>query len=298
MAISYVLAVLAAVANATSNVLLRRAAREEPSSLQFNLRLLRELAGRKVWLAGIGVTIVSYLIQAAALGTGRLAVVQPLIILELPMTLIGSTWTLGARLGRLEWISTAVMTAGLAGLILFLSPAAGHPSSVPGWEWAVGSGGTAAAILALALAGRRMESPGGRAALLGGSAGLGFGLAAAFTKGMTGQFQSGGIVGAISAWQLYASVVAGLTAMWLLQNAYNAGRLEAAQPGITLLDPLAAILWGMFIFREQAQGGVSLILAAVSGIVMAGGAVALSQSAQLQGESGEIEEEAPQRQKQ
>jgi hypothetical protein len=110
------------------------------------------------------------------------------------------------------------------------------------------------------------------------------------TKGMTNEFAASGVIGALTAWQLYASVVTGAASMWLLQNAYNAGRLEAAQPGVTLLDPFVAIVWGLLVFDEQARGGVFVVLAVVSGLVMAAGAVALSRSPQLQGESGGDEE--------
>ena len=36
-----------------------------------------------------------------------------------------------------------------------------------------------------------------------------------------------------------------LAAVQLLENAYHAGPLSAAQPGITLADPLAATTWGV-----------------------------------------------------
>ena len=292
MPVSYVLAVFAAVANATSNVLVRKAAREEPTSLQFNLHLLVDLARRRVWLTGFGITICAYLLQAAALGTGQLAVVEPLIVLELPMTLIGAGWLLGARLGRREWLSIAGMTAGLAGLIAFLYPTGGQVGGVPTWVWAVGVGTNAAAVAVLFLAGRRTGSPARRAVYLGAAAGLGFGLTAALTKGMTGRFATGGVAGAVGSWQLYASFASGAAAMWLLQNAYSAGRLAAAQPGVTLLDPFAAIGWGVLIFGEQTRGGAFTALAGISAVLMAVCAVALSRSPQLEGARAQREEGA------
>jgi drug/metabolite transporter (DMT)-like permease len=286
MAVSFVCAVLAAVANATSNVLTRAAARREPPGLQFDIRLLLDLLRRRVWLIGVGVTIAAYLLQAAALGTGELAVVQPLVVLELPMTLLGAGWVLGARLGRREWIGMAVMTAGLAGLIAFLYPSGGNPGSVPLWVWMFGVGGNAAALAVLYWVGRHTCSPARRAACLGAAAGLGFGLTAALTKGMTQQFASAGVSGALTAWQFYASMVTGGGSMWLVQNAYSAGRLATAQPGVTLLDPFAAILWGVLAFGERTRTGVFLVLAVAAAAAMAAGAVALARSPQLQGQAG------------
>jgi hypothetical protein len=74
--ISYVLAFLAALVNATGNVLNRRAARDEPSTVQFRLRLFTDLIRRPAWLAAVGLMIVSFALASAALGTGQLASVQ------------------------------------------------------------------------------------------------------------------------------------------------------------------------------------------------------------------------------
>ena len=41
----------------------------------------------------------------------------------------------------------------------------------------------------------------------------------------------------------------------LLENAYHAGPLAAAQPGITLADPLVATTWGGFVFGEHVPTG-------------------------------------------
>lgn len=91
--ISYLAALLAAVTNATSNALNRKAAREAPGRDQFRLRLISGLLHCKAWLAAISLVFLSFVLSAVALGTGQLAAVQLLIILELPMTLI-----IGARI--------------------------------------------------------------------------------------------------------------------------------------------------------------------------------------------------------
>jgi hypothetical protein len=73
-----------------------------------------------------------------------------------------------------------------------------------------------------------------------------------------------------SSWQLYACAVTGILSTWLLENAYQAGPLTAAQPGITLMDPLAATTWGVAVFGEQIRGGWALGLAAAVAAVAAG----------------------------
>ena len=67
--------------------------------------------------------------------------------------------------------------------------------------------------------------------------------------------------------------------MFLVQSALNAGRLIAAQPGLTLPDPIISILWGVLAFREQVRGGLfPLLFAALSTVLMAGAVFALARS--------------------
>jgi hypothetical protein len=85
-----------------------------------------------------------------------------------------------------------------------------------------------------------------------------------------------------SSWQLYACAVTGILSTWLLENAYQAGPLTAAQPGIALMDPLAATTWGVAVFGEQIRSGWALGLAAVAVAAVAAGAFFLVRSPRLQ----------------
>lgn len=106
---------------------------------------------------------------------------------------------------------------------------------------------------------------------------------------MTEQFSSSGITGALTSWQLYGAAAAGLLAFWLDQNAMNAGRLAAAQPGITLGDPFVSIAWGVTVFGETTRGGGWLVAAAVCGAAMSVAAVVLARSPATTGESARTE---------
>jgi drug/metabolite transporter (DMT)-like permease len=138
--------------------------------------------------------------------------------------------------------------------------------------------------------GSRAQSPGRRAGVLGTGAGISFGLAAALTKGMTQQYASGGLAGVLTAWQLYAAAVAGLLAFWMDQNAVNAGRLAAAQPGITLADPCVSIAWGVVVFGEVTRGGLWLAAATACAVLMAAAVIVLARSPATTGEQAAHEE--------
>jgi drug/metabolite transporter (DMT)-like permease len=267
-------------------VLNRKATREEPEEAEFRPRLILDLLRRRVWLAAAAIMLLSFVLGAAALGTGQLATVQILIILELPMTLIGAAKFLGSRLGIREWAAIAGMTGGVIGLLVCLDPRSGPVLPITAAEWIAGSAATAGPAVFFVVMARRTRSPAGRAALLGLATGLGYGLAAAYTKGMTRQFAADGIFGVLASWELYAAAGAGIWATWLLQNAYHAGRLAAAQPGITFLDPAAATAWGIAVFGEQVRGGAVLVLAAVPAIALVASVLMLSRSPALRASAG------------
>jgi drug/metabolite transporter (DMT)-like permease len=284
--LTYGLAVLAACANAVSSVLQRKANREVPQGQNLSLRLIKSLLHEPVWFGGILAIIAGFLLQAAALGTGELSVVEPILIVELPVTLLLASRVFGSSMHRREWGTALAMTAGLAGLLFFLSPSAGRTTSVPWYAWVTGAGINLAFIGGMVAWGRRSPAERGeeghfggsrRAAALGVAAGAAFGLTAALMKGMTNTF-SEGMRALLTSWPLYAMIAAGALGMFLTQSAMNAGRLLAAQPGLTLSDPIVSILWGILVFGERVRGGWFIALAVISGVVMAAAVLMLARS--------------------
>jgi drug/metabolite transporter (DMT)-like permease len=248
-----VLVLFAAVVNACSTVLQRRAARDEPDHIAFSVGMLFDLVRRPSWVGGILCMIVGFLLQAAALTVGRIAVVQPLLSAELPLTLLLAAWAFGHGLPRREWVAIGAMAIGLAALVYCLSPSGGDVFGAPTLRWLVALMIGLAAVFGLTLAGRtRHGQP--RAAALGVATGTLFGIVAALVAGV-GAAWVGGVPGLLTAWQTYAVIVLGPTSFFLLQSALQAGSLDASQPGFTLMNPLVGVLWGVFVFGEHPRGG-------------------------------------------
>jgi drug/metabolite transporter (DMT)-like permease len=275
--VAIVLAILAAGANASASVLQRKAARTEPDSRSFSIGLLWDLAHRPVWIAGILTVLVGFLLQAAALGSGSIVLVQPLLVLELPFTLLIASRVLGGRVKPREWAAIICMAGGVALLLGGLAPHGGNPNTVGPALWGIGLAVTAAVIAAFIGASVR-RPPTVRAALLGIATGTAFGLTAVMVKAVTGAFAAGGLAGVFTSWQTYFVLVAGPSGFFLLQNALQAGRLVASQPGMTLMNPATAVIWGIAILGSQVHSGKLLILAAVGAVLLVGGTVLLSSS--------------------
>jgi drug/metabolite transporter (DMT)-like permease len=136
--LSFVLAVLAALGNAAASVLQRKADRDEPEGKATSLTLLWHLVHRRVWLGGIAALVVAFLLQAAALATGAIAVVQPILVLELAFTLMLASMVFHSRLHAREWLAIAGMSIGLAGMLYALQPGGGDPHRASIGRWAIG----------------------------------------------------------------------------------------------------------------------------------------------------------------
>jgi hypothetical protein len=267
--LSYVLAVLAACANATSSVLQRKANRDVPRKENLSWRLIRSLLHQPVWFAGILAICIGFLLQATALGFGQLATVEPILVLEL--TLILAARIFGPGMHLREWGSAVVMTISLGALLFLLSPSADGTATCT-VRLVIGIVVNLALVGALVMLGRRQSAQGSgyeyRAAALGVAAGSTFGLTAALMKGMTRTF-SQGLVTLFTSWEIYGVVAAGLLGMFLVQSALNAGSLIAAQPGLTLADPVISVLWGVFAFHENVRGGLYIVPEVISAAIRA-----------------------------
>lgn len=273
--LSTIVAALAAIANAGSSVLQRKGAMNEPPDRRRGLRVVVDQLHHPVWFGGFGLLILGFLMQATALSMGSLALVQPILAGELPVTLVLAAHVFGVRLGRREWIGAVAMAGGLALVVGAASPSEGSANaSLAGWV--LGCGGVAVVLALVAVAGWRSATV-ARAALLGVTAGGLFGLSAAFMRTATHRAQSGPAE-LFGSWQLYAMALAGLAALVVLQQAYAAGPLAASQPGVTITDPVIAVVLGVGVFSVHVRTGWYLALELLGALAVAGGAMELSRS--------------------
>lgn len=272
--IAVVLAVCAAVSNAVATVLQRRAARDAPSDERLRLALIVDLIQQPAWLGGIAALIAGFGFQAAALSQGELALVQPILAVELPLTLFVAGRVFHRSVGRRARIGAAMMAAGLAALLLGLAPRSGTTqASLVRWVLAIVA--VAAMTAVLVVFGRVGGSIG--ACLLGAAAGLDFGLTAALMKAATDRLPEG-LAAVFGSWQLYAMVAVGILSLFLLQNALQSGTLVAAQPAVTCADPVAGVLLGVFLFHEPVRLGGWLTLELFGVAAVLAGSIELARS--------------------
>ncbi|MGQ4730620.1 MULTISPECIES: DMT family transporter [Streptomyces] len=274
--ISVLFAVLTALSNGSASVLQRRAAMEVPDSEAMRLSLMTRLVRQKVWLAGIGLVIVAAVCQAIALATGPIAVVQPIFVIELPLTLLVAGLVMRVRADAAVWSGVAAVTAGLALGMAAAAPVEGR-DTVEDFAWIPALLVTGVFEAGLIVAALRTRGN-ARAALLGLAAACGYALTAALMKDAMANLDDGGVVALLASWQLYATAAAGVGALFLLQNALQAGSLVAVQPMLTLGDALISILYGVTLFDEELRTGWWLVPELVALALIAAGCVRLART--------------------
>ena len=287
------LAIAASLCTATASVCQRKGASSNETAA-FDVWLVFRLARQPVWLLGVASMILGFVFQLIALHFGALALVQPILALEL-LFVFGYLAVAGAKRGirvkRRDWLAAAAMSAGI-GMFLWLASPSGGRLHAPGSLWLLSGLVTFGVVLAaLAVAFGPGNGPGTsrsrRAAVLGAATGISWGFVAAVIKELSSHLGDG--IGAIfSSWSPYVLVAVGAATMLLASHALAAGPLAASQPGFTVLDPLSASLLGVFLFGEHIRTGPGdLVGEALALAIIFAGASALSHSCLVLGEDGD-----------
>jgi hypothetical protein len=212
--------------------------------------------------------IVAAVAQAAALATGPIALVQPIFIIELPVTLVLAALANHNRaaLRQLPWTAITLTTASLgAGLAIAQPSGAIDTAQNTSWVLVLVATAIFEAVLIIMATGTKGEP---RAALLGLAAACGYALTAALMKNAMADLGAGAVE-FFTSWHIYATAAAGVGSLFLLQNALQAGSLVASQPMLTVGDALISISYGVTLYSEVLRDGWWLVpeIAALAAII-------------------------------
>jgi drug/metabolite transporter (DMT)-like permease len=269
------LALVAAFLFALGLVLQEKAASAQPPDA-VGVGFLARLARQPVWLLGLIMQGLGFVAQATALGIGRMIVVQPLLVASIVFALpLG--WLLERRpIRRLEVIGAALVTGGLAALLVVNQPSEGKDdASLRSWA-VLGGAALAVAVLLFVLA--RGRDPAVRAGLLGTAGGILFGLSAALTKATVSLFDDG-IDAVLWDWHVYAFVLVSAAAFWLEQAALQTGELAVAVATTMAFDPLSSLAFGIVLFDESPNASaLGYVLSTLALAVTLAGLVILARA--------------------
>jgi drug/metabolite transporter (DMT)-like permease len=282
VSLDYVSTLLAALLIGTGFVLQQHAAAMEPDSRFLSIRLITDLLRKPRWLAGIGCMVGGQVLAAWSIGHLELSFVEPLLTTNLIFALLLAVPLSGQSFRPREIIGAVILClgVGLLSASRSVTPIGLSFGSVSDW-WVA----AVIAVIAFILvrAGHR-RSGRLRAALTGTAAGLIFGIQDALTRQTLEALQGNSWTVLFSTWSAYALLGAGAVGIWLMQNAFSAGPLQASLPAISAGEPLVGILLGVIVFGDRINVSPGLlaiqaagITAMVVGVILVASAPALSQ---------------------
>lgn len=215
------------------------------------------------YLVGIGLDVIGFLLQVAALRLVPIYVVAAALAASIAVTGVVAAWVLSARLSPVEWCAVGVVCASLVALAVAAGP--GHFRHAPaGLGWAL-LGVVAAVLIAGFAAGRLPDRA--RALALGLGAGTGFGVVEVGVRLIdvidptTRSFYTNPA--------LYAAAAGGAAGFLLLTSALRRGSVTTAVAGMVVGETLAPAFVGVAWLGDTARDGLG-------GLVIAGFAVAVA----------------------
>jgi len=269
-----VLGILAAVAaSALFNlavVVQASEARAVPQRYALRLSLLGRLIRRKRWLGGVGLQVVAWPLQTAALLLAPLTVVQPADAAGLVLLLVFGSKMLGDPVGTREKFAVAAIVVGVTGLA-FVAPdrSTHHVSGV--WIPLALLGAVAVAPVVLRRGGQ----------LVVFSAGCAFAATAFATKLIADSLADQDW----AALAIYGAFTAGVAVIGSIDemSALQVRPASQVAPIIFVAELVAPILLAMGLAGEAPSGaGETIVLVASLGLVTAA-VVALGQSKAVSG---------------
>ncbi|HJQ02843.1 MAG TPA: DMT family transporter [Jatrophihabitans sp.] len=232
---------------------------------------LAGLARNPRWLLATVGDLAGVALQLLALDNGPVVLVQPLLVLSLPVAVL-----LRSAFGvpRPSWLDLANCLALMAALALFLAllgePHRGRIIGVQAAGWtsltALALGG--AAILAV-----RHRPPVPRAVVFGVVAGCWFGVVSVLIEAVSRVFDRHGVGGfahPAGLVPLVALVVLALGGYLLVQIGFQLGPLGASFPPNLILDPVVAVVLGALLLGEHVPVGPIQLAGYLVALLLAG----------------------------
>nr|WP_232001089.1 DMT family transporter [Mycobacterium sp. 1165178.9] len=216
------------------------------------------------YLVGVGLDVVGFALQVAALRLVPIYVVAAALAASIAVTGVVAAWVLSARLSSAEWTAVGVVCVSLVVLALAAGP--GHFRHAPaGLGWAL-LGVVAAMFIAGAAAGRLPDRA--RALALGLGAGTGFGVVEVAVR----------LIEAIDPTKrafytnpaLYAAAAGGAAGFLLLTSALHRGSVTTAVAGMVVGETLAPAFVGVVWLGDTAREGLGWLVIAGFAVAVCG----------------------------
>ena len=142
-----------------------------------------------------------------------------------------------------------IIVVGLATFASVGDPAAGVDNA-PNSDWIAALLVIAAICVALMLfAGR--GGPGVRAAVLGATAGILYGVSATLMKPVVEDWHANGLGDVLEGWQLWVMAIGGIVGFYFQQLSLATGRLVTSVATVSVANPVVSVMLGALVLQER-----------------------------------------------
>ncbi|MGX7677648.1 DMT family transporter [Jatrophihabitans sp. DSM 45814] len=240
---------------------------------------LADLLRNPRWLVATAGDVLGALLQIVALSNGPVVLVQPLLVLALPIAVAIRSWFGEPRPSSTDLLNCALVILALSGFFALLGePSRGRIIGTASAAWATSIAFVAGGLAILVV---RHRSPVIRAVVFGVVAGCWFGLVSVLIEAVSSVWEKQGLEGFGDPEGFVPLVcVIGLAVVGylLVQIGFQIGPLGASFPANLILDPVTAVVLGAVLLGEQVPtGGAKVLGYLVCLIVLAYAAVRLAQ---------------------
>jgi drug/metabolite transporter (DMT)-like permease len=153
------------------------------------------------------------------------------------------------RITRGHIIGAAIIVVGLAGFASFGDPAGGVDDA-PGSDWIAALLFLGVICVGLMVVGARGEL-GRKAALVGATAGILYGVSATLMKPVVEQLHKGGVGSVLGDWEFWVMATSGLVGFYLQQVSLATGRLVTSVATVSVVNPVVSVLLGALVLQER-----------------------------------------------
>lgn len=279
--VAVALAAMAAVLFGLAAVRQQKAVRESTSagggSAGLSLSALGRLLRAPAWLLGALQATVAAGSHVVALALAPITLVQPIGVLAVPVTVIGSAVAARHRPHRRQVIGALLGVGGVAGLTVLLLSAPSRPLVLPPWGVLLAVVLTAVAVAVIVTRGGHAWPVLVRCVVLSVTAAVLFGLNSILLRMVGHLVKAGELTAQVP---LLVTAVVGIAlalsvGMWAMQSAYAAGSPQVVICCLTLVDPITAVAGGYLLLDDGVMlpglgwaGALGCIALAALGVVL------------------------------
>lgn len=253
LAVAVPFGLASAVVYGTSIVVQHKCAQEDAEEHGASAKGLLRLIKRPLFLVALGGDLVGFLFNLVALSTGPVVIIQPLVVLMLPVALVVGYLLGGHKPTWGDYLGVAAVLGGLAAFLALIG-IPGEPH-IPKYGYLVV---TIATILVLAIGACLLvigRSKTLRGSVYGAAAGACFGTLAMLVDAASERLSEFGFSGLVDSPRGLVPVigmfVVGSVGMILTQMSFQVGALGATLPANLAADPFVAVLLGVLVLREH-----------------------------------------------